>query len=85
MGLKVNPDDDSFSLKSKFSGFTNYLDIDILGFGLGFGLNHEGPGALYLSETMKFVFKSFMQNNDSFNIGMVYGMEILKGTKSKKK
>ena len=81
--LKANPDDDSFSKKSKFSGITNSLDIDILGFGLGLGLNHEGSSTLVastlhdLSETMKFAFKSFTKNSDSFNVGMVYGMEIV--------
>merc|ERR1711957_93338 len=57
------------------------MSITILGYGLG--LNSEGSATMVAAsleeyqEVMKFGFKSFTQNEDSHNIGMVYGMEIV--------
>merc|ERR1711957_344652 len=66
---------------SKFSSAKSSLKIIILGFGLG--LNNEGSSTLVstsleeYNEVMKFAFKSFTQNEDSHNIGMVYGFELV--------
>merc|ERR1711957_959304 len=52
-------------------------------FSSGLGLNSEGSATMVAAsleeyqEVMKFGFKSFTQNEDSHNIGMVYGMEIV--------
>jgi len=69
------------SASSKFSSITKSMQITILGFGLG--LNSEGSSTMVAAsleeyqEVMKYGFKSFTQNEDSHNIGMVYGMEIV--------
>ena len=66
---------------SKFSSAKSSLKIIILGFGLG--LNNEGSSTLVstsleeYNEVMKFGFISFTQSEDSHNIGMVYGIEIV--------
>lgn len=71
----------SVSGNSKFSSAKSSLKIIILGFGLG--LNNEGSSTLVsttleeYNEVMKFGFISFTQSEDSHNIGMVYGMEIV--------
>ena len=70
-----------FSSKSKFSSIANSLEIKIQGYGLG--LNQEGAETLVATsldeynEAINFAFKSFTQNEDSHNIGMVYGMEVV--------
>ena len=57
------------------------MDITIVGYGLG--LNSEGSITLVsttleeYNDVMKFAFQSFTQNEDSHNIGMVYGIEIV--------
>ena len=71
----------SVGASSKYSSVTSSMEITILGFGLG--LNSEGSATMVAAsleeyqEVMKFGFKSFTQNEDSHNIGMVYGMEIV--------
>ena len=71
----------SVSSNSKFSSAKSSLKIIILGFGLG--LNNEGSSTLVstsleeYNEVMKFGFISFTQSEDSHNIGMVYGIEIV--------
>eukprot|EP00551_Chaetoceros_affinis_P016506 CAMPEP_0203696336 /NCGR_PEP_ID=MMETSP0091-20130426/7567_1 /ASSEMBLY_ACC=CAM_ASM_001089 /TAXON_ID=426623 /ORGANISM="Chaetoceros affinis, Strain CCMP159" /LENGTH=630 /DNA_ID=CAMNT_0050568087 /DNA_START=8 /DNA_END=1900 /DNA_ORIENTATION=+ len=84
-GLKVSgffsSKDSSFASKSKFSQVRSSLSIKILGFGLG--LNEEGSDTLVATsleeynEVMKFAFKSFTQSENSYAIGMVYGMEVV--------
>lgn len=84
-GLKVSgwgaSVDVSFASKSKFKQASSSLQITIKGFGMG--LNQEGAGTLVATsldeynEVMKFAFKSFTQNEDSPNIGMVYGIEVV--------
>ena len=70
-----------FSKKAKFSSINSSLEIKILGYGLG--LNQEGSETLVATsldeynKVMNFAFKSFTQNEDSHNIGMVYGMEVV--------
>ena len=70
-----------FSKKAKFSSINSSLEIKILGYGLG--LNQEGSETLVATsldeynEAINFAFKSFTQNEDSHNIGMVYGMEVV--------
>jgi len=69
------------SASSKFSSIAKSMQITIVGFGLG--LNSEGSSTMVAAsleeyqEVMKYGFKSFTQNEDSHNIGMVYGMEIV--------
>jgi len=64
-----------------FKSETSSMSITILGYGLG--LNTEGSSTLVSAtleeygEVMKFAFKSFTTGEDSHNIGMVYGMEIV--------
>jgi len=71
----------SLASKSKFSSISKDLTIKIVGFGLG--LNNEGSTTLVSStleeynEVMKFAYISFTQSEDSHNIGMVFGMEIV--------
>ena len=67
--------------KSKFNSSKSSLSIKILGFGLG--LNQEGSDSLVATTmgdyqaVLSFAFKSATQNEDSHNIGMVYGMEVV--------
>lgn len=69
------------SKSNKFKSVNSSLTIKILGFGMG--LNQEGSGALVattlqeFNQVMKFSFRSMTQNEDSHNIGMVYGMEVV--------
>ena len=55
--------------------------ISILGYSLG--LDTEGASTLVANnldeyhEVMKFAFRSFTRNENSRNIGMVYGMELV--------
>jgi len=71
----------SLAAKSKFSSISKDLTIKIVGFGLG--LNNEGSTTLVSStleeynEVMKFAYISFTQSEDSHNIGMVFGIEIV--------
>jgi len=71
----------SFASKSKFSSINKDLTIKIVGFGLG--LNNEGSTTLVsttleeYNEVMKFAYISFTQSEDSHNIGMVFGIEIV--------
>jgi len=71
----------SLASKSKFSSISKDLTIKIVGFGLG--LNNEGSTTLVSStleeynEVMKFAYISFTQSEDSHNIGMVFGIEIV--------
>lgn len=64
-----------------FKSETSSMSITILGYGLG--LNTEGSSTLVsatleeYAEVMEFAFKSFTTGEDSHNIGMVYGMEIV--------
>ena len=73
--------DSSFTSKSKFSSINDSLTIEIQGYGLG--LNTQGSDTLVatnleeFNDAMKFAFRSFTQNEDSHNIGMVYGMEVV--------
>ena len=73
--------DSSFQSKSKFSSINDSLTIEIQGYGLG--LNTQGSDTLVatsleeFNDAMKFAFRSFTQNEDSHNIGMVYGMEVV--------
>merc|ERR1711957_1131391 len=66
---------------NKFKSESSSMSITILGYGLG--LNTEGSSTLVsatleeYAEVMKFAFKSFTTGEDSHNIGMVYGMEIV--------
>jgi len=67
--------------KSTSSQIDKSLTITIVGYGLGLGT--EGSSTLVATnleeyqDVMKFAFKSFTQNEDSHNIGMVYGFEIV--------
>jgi len=67
--------------KSTSSLINTSLMITIVGYGLGLGT--EGSSTLVSTnleeyqDVMKFAFKSFTQNYDSHNIGMVYGFEIV--------
>ena len=69
------------SAKAKFSSINNSLEIVINGYGLG--LNQDGSQTLVATsldeynKVMEFAFKSFTQNEDSSNIGMVYGIEVV--------
>ncbi len=69
------------SYDEKYSEINQSLEITILGYGLG--LNDDGSGTLVAnsleeySEAMKYAFKSFTQTKDSYNVGMVYGIEVL--------
>jgi len=71
----------SFAMKEKYTSITSNLAITIVGYGLG--LNAEGSSTLVsttleeYNDVMKFAFQSFTQNEDSHNIGMVYGIEIV--------
>jgi hypothetical protein len=71
----------SASAKSKFSSMSSSMTITIKGYGMR--LNQEGSGTLVATsleeyqEVMKFAFKSFTQNEDSPNIGMIYGIEVV--------
>ncbi len=70
-----------FASASKFSESTSSLQIKILGYGLG--LNEAGSDTLVATsleeynEVMKFAFQSFTQSENSYAIGMVYGMEVV--------
>ncbi len=69
------------SYDDKFSEINQSLEITILGYGVG--LNDDGSGTLFAnsleeySAAMKYAFKSFTQTKDSYNVGMVYGIEVL--------
>jgi hypothetical protein len=69
------------SASSKFNGITSSLQITILGFGMG--LTSEGSETMVATSmeeyknVMIYSFKSFTQNEDSHNVGMVYGMEVV--------
>lgn len=73
--------DASFNAKSKYRSISQSLHIDIKGYGLG--LNHEGAETLVatslaeFNNVMKFAFRVMTQNQDSFHIGMVYGIEVV--------
>jgi len=70
-----------FKKNNKSSEATKSLIISILGYGLGLGT--EGASTLVANnldeyhEVMKFAFRSFTRNENSRNIGMVYGMELV--------
>jgi len=70
-----------FASKEKYTSITSNLAITIVAYGLG--LNAEGSSQLVsrsleeYNDVMKFAFQSFTQNEDSHNIGMVYGIEIV--------
>ena len=70
-----------FSASSKFASATSSLTINILGYGMGLSADgSETMVATSISEykdVMIYSFKSFTQNEDSYNIGMVYGMEVV--------
>jgi len=72
---------ESFALNTKYSSITNNLAIITLGYGLG--LNKEGLSTLVsatldeYNDVMRFAFKSFTQNDDASNIGMVYAIEVV--------
>lgn len=73
--------DVNYGRSSKTSTAEKSMVITILGFGLGLGT--EGSSTLTSTnleeyqDVMKFAFKSFTQNEDSHNIGMVYGFELV--------
>ena len=66
---------------SKFASMNSSMKITIQGFGMG--LNQDGAGTLVATtleeyqQVMKFAFKSFTQNEDSPNIGMIFGIEVV--------
>jgi len=70
-----------FASKAKYASINESLSINILGFGLG--LNQEGSQTLVATsleeynDAIKFAFKSFTQNEESHEIGMVYGIEVV--------
>lgn len=71
----------SFTGKSKHKSASSSLQITIKGYGMG--LSQEGSETLVASSlqeynsVMKFAFKSMTQLEDSYNVGMVYGIEIV--------
>lgn len=73
--------DASFAGKSKFKEVTSSLSIKIIGFGLG--LSQEGSETLVATslqeynEVMKFSFNTMTKNEDAYNIGMIYGIEVV--------
>jgi len=72
---------ESFALSTKYSSITSNLEIITLGYGLG--LNKEGLSTLVsatldeYNDVMRFAFKSFTQNDDADNIGMIYAIEVV--------
>lgn len=84
-GLKVqgwgSNVDHSFFAKKKFKPIVRSMEIKILGFGLG--LNKDGLNTLVttsldeFNKVMQFVFKSIMRTEDTSNIGIVYGVELV--------
>jgi len=78
--LKISQGRD-FKKNNKSSEATKSLVISIVGYGLGLGT--EGASTLAANnldeyqEVMKFAFRSFTRNENSRNIGMVYGMELV--------
>ena len=85
LGLKVASTnfrvEGEFTASSKFSSESSSLQIKIIGFGMG--LSQEGSETMVATsideskEVMIFAFKTMTQNEDSYNIGMVYGMEVV--------
>lgn len=67
--------------KSKFKSITNSLEIEIHGYGMG--LNQNSAETLVATsleeynEVLKYAFRSFTQSEDSYQIGMVYGIEVV--------
>jgi len=67
--------------KPKYAAIASSLEITIYAFGMG--LNQEDSSILVSAtldqyqDVLKFAYKSFTQNEDSSNIGMVYGIEVV--------
>jgi len=78
---KKTSHDVTYKRSNKSTSTEKTLIISILGYGLGLGT--EGASTLVATnleqyqEVMKFAFRSFTQNEDSYNIGMVYGFELV--------
>jgi len=80
-GSTVTAIDVDSTVSNKFKSETDNMMITIVGYGLG--LNQEGSSTLVATsleeytDVLNFAFKSFTTGEDSHNIGMVYGMEIV--------
>merc|ERR1711957_860114 len=77
----VRSDSANILSKPKYASIASSLEITIYAFGMG--LNQEGSSVIvsttldHYQDVLKFAYKSFTQNEDSSNIGMVYGIEVV--------